>query len=663
MTASSRSDERSSAAAEVLAAALALAERGWPIFPCDGKRPRTGSGLLVATTDAVTISRWWQRIWPDANVAIRTGAESGLLVLDVDPGHGGDDALAALEAKHGALPATVEVMTGGGGRHLYFEHPGGDVRNTAGRLGDGLDTRGDGGYVICPPSRHASGRAYEWSVDGHPDEVAPAPAPEWLRQALRAPEPRRNATTTGATTGATAHGDAIPEGKRNPELASLAGSMRRRGMDEAAIAAALQVTNTARCQPPLPEREVDAIAQSIGRYAPERAMPDVPAQALEDVLGVFTKWLHLPDPGVVLVVLGTVAANLLDGDPVWLVVVGAPGSGKSETLQAVGGLPDVHPTGTLTEPALLSGTSRKEHAADAKGGLLRAIGEFGFILCKDFGSALNMQRDARAAVLAALREVYDGSWTRHVGTDGGKTLTWTGKVGLLAGCTQTIDRHHAVMGAMGERFVLYRMPPTNPDEQSRRALANAGHESAMRAELSAAVAGLFVGGLPCQAPALTDPDKDRLITLATLAVRCRSAVERDNYSREIELVPDAESPARLVKVLARLHAGLHAIGADSATVWRVVTKAALDSVPALRLAAIAYLHSQGAEQTTTAVAVAVGHPTQTTRRALEDLAAHRVLNRTSNGKGKADTWTLADWTAQRYAGALTVPETSGATDE
>lgn len=636
------------------AAALALAGHGWRVFPCNGKQPRTANGLHDATTDRATIEAWWARL-PAANVAVRTGHVSGLLVLDVDPGHGGDDALADLEREHGELPATVEALTGGGGRHVIFKHPGGDVRNSAGRLGPGLDTRGDGGYIVAPPSVHPSGRAYEWSVDGHPDDLEPAQAPAWLLDRLRAPAPeRRNGASSGS-------GDAIPEGKRNPELASLAGTMRRRGMDADAIAAALKVTNAARCRPPLPDSEVDAVARSVSRYRPENPAPDVPAQALEDVIATFMRWLYLPDPGIVVVTLGAIAANLLDGDPVWLVIVGPPGGGKSETLQAAGGLPDVHPAATLTEAALLSGTSRKEHASDAKGGLLRTVGDFGLVICKDFGSVLNMQRDARAAVLAALREVYDGSWTRHVGTDGGKTLTWTGKLGLLAGCTQSIDRHHAVMGAMGERFVLYRLPEVDADKQARRALAHAGQETRMRAELSAAVAGLFRGGLPAQAPALTEQDTTRLVALATLAVRCRSAVERDGYSREVELVPDAESPTRLVKVLARLLAGIHATGADPVTAWHVVTKCALDSIPALRLAAIAHLHDAPGEQSTTTIAQAVRHPTQTTRRALEDLAAHGVLTRTSNGKGHADTWQLTAWTAERYTVARTVPETSGGT--
>jgi hypothetical protein len=107
-------------------------------------------------------------MWPDTGIAVRTGAESGLVVLDVDPQHGGDDTLAELLAAHGVLPITVECFTGGGGRHIYFRHPGGEVRNSAGKVGPGLDIRGDGGYVVAPPSPHPSGRRYEWSVDGHP---------------------------------------------------------------------------------------------------------------------------------------------------------------------------------------------------------------------------------------------------------------------------------------------------------------------------------------------------------------------------------------------------------------------------------------------------------------------------------------------------------------
>ncbi len=150
----------------VLACALWYASLGWPVFPCrpGAKEPLTAHGVLDATIDEQTIRSWWAK-WPAANVAIATGAKAGLVVLDVDPRHGGDESLAALEAKYGKLPSTVECLTGGGGRHLYFKYPGGTIKNATALGGwPGLDVKGDGGYVIAPPSIHPSGERYRWAL-------------------------------------------------------------------------------------------------------------------------------------------------------------------------------------------------------------------------------------------------------------------------------------------------------------------------------------------------------------------------------------------------------------------------------------------------------------------------------------------------------------------
>ena len=367
--------------------------------------------------------------------------------------------------------------------------------------------------------------------------------------------------------------------------------------------------------------------------------------ALDDARKVFRGWLHLPDTGILDIVLATVAANRLEGDPAWLVVIGPPGGGKSEVLGAVSHLDDAHPAGTLTEASLLSGTPKKEQAAGAKGGLLRVIGDHGIIVCKDFGSVLSMNRDARAGVLAALREIYDGAWTRHVGTDGGRTLSWGGKVGFIGGCTPTIDRHHAVMGAMGERFTLYRLPEADPDTLAREALRHAGREQQMRAELADAARGAVVDlATPRER---SDAETTALIALATFVVKARSAVERDGYTRDIELVPGAEAPTRLVIVLDRLLAGLDAIGCERDDAVTIVTKAALDSIPALRLAALKALNPDGGAIDTNAVAETVRHPATTTRRALEDLTAHGLVECERQGKGEAHLWSLSEFASSR----------------
>jgi len=158
----------------LIGAALAYARRGIPVFPCEpgGKAPLTYNGFWDATTDPRRIKAWWGR-WPGANVGVPTGERSGLLVLDVDLRGGGPESLAGLERTGGPLPETAKARTGGGGTHVFFRYPAGEeVRSSAGKLGPGLDVRGEGGYVVVPPSHTRS--AYEWL------DSAPLADPVWL---------------------------------------------------------------------------------------------------------------------------------------------------------------------------------------------------------------------------------------------------------------------------------------------------------------------------------------------------------------------------------------------------------------------------------------------------------------------------------------------------
>lgn len=116
------------------------------------KHPRLRRGLHDATLDPALIRRWWER-WPHAGVAVRTGAESRLVVVDVDRHSGGFTSLGQLQRRHGRVPPTPVTLTGGGGRHYWFRHPGHSVANSTGRLGAGIDIRGDGGYVMAPPTK------------------------------------------------------------------------------------------------------------------------------------------------------------------------------------------------------------------------------------------------------------------------------------------------------------------------------------------------------------------------------------------------------------------------------------------------------------------------------------------------------------------------------
>ena len=171
--------KRSGTTPTLLKAALAYARRGVPVLPCEpgGKRPLTYNGFWDASADPRHVAAWWDR-WPDANLGVPTGERSGLLVLDIDPGAGGPESLAALERAHGAFPKTAKTRTGGGGVHIFFVYPATqEVRNSAGKLGPGLDVRGEGGYVIVPPSRTRG--VYEWL------DRTPLAQPSWLLECLR----------------------------------------------------------------------------------------------------------------------------------------------------------------------------------------------------------------------------------------------------------------------------------------------------------------------------------------------------------------------------------------------------------------------------------------------------------------------------------------------
>ncbi len=131
--------------------AISYAAIGWPVFPVKpDKTPYTAKGFKAATTDMKQIDDWW-RIWPDADIGIPTGQASGLTVIDIDPRHGGDASISELDEEIGGLPPTAEATTPSGGGHLVFKNPS-HVRigNSAGKLGKGIDVRGEGGYVVAP---------------------------------------------------------------------------------------------------------------------------------------------------------------------------------------------------------------------------------------------------------------------------------------------------------------------------------------------------------------------------------------------------------------------------------------------------------------------------------------------------------------------------------
>ncbi|MFC3205624.1 bifunctional DNA primase/polymerase [Aquamicrobium soli] len=219
-------------------------------------------GLKNASKDPTTVDGWFSA--GRYNIGIATGSISGIVALDIDPRHAGDEALARLEEKYGQLPVTWRFLTGGGGEHILFRHPKDrKIANSAGALGRGIDLRGDGGYIVAPPSLHICGRSYAISVDHHLDEVPLSDLPSWLSELLGTPARRKDGAKARPRDWRAHVVRRYAEGARNDAIVRLAGHLLRARVDPRVCLSLLASWNKEHCAPPLDDEEVVVTVRSI----------------------------------------------------------------------------------------------------------------------------------------------------------------------------------------------------------------------------------------------------------------------------------------------------------------------------------------------------------------------------------------------------------------
>ncbi len=356
---------------------------------------------------------------------------------------------------------------------------------------------------------------------------------------------------------------------------------------------------------------------------------------IEKLKEKFSKWLLRVDPHLVEIVVATVVANRMGGDPLWMLLVAPPSSAKTELIRSLSLLSDVHLLSNLTPNTLLSGMKGKKDASL----LPRLSGKV--LAMKDFTTILTLHRDARAEIFAQLREVYDGAYSKGYGT--GEEKRWEGHVGFLAGVTQVIDGQHAVHTILGERFLLYRPEIEARQAMARKAIRNIGSEVQMRKELAEAMQGFMEAiGTP-NAWAVTIPEETEkvIITLADLTAMGRAGVPRDGYERLVQYTPQPEVPARLAKqlaLLAKAFAVVHGrteVGSEELTVLR---KVCVDSQIRQRMTVIGHLALlpswEWAE--TSVVANETVIPTSTCKELLEDCWILGIVERDREGDEDSD---------------------------
>jgi hypothetical protein len=348
--------------------------------------------------------------------------------------------------------------------------------------------------------------------------------------------------------------------------------------------------------------------------------------SLDDLHDTFQRYLYLPDLIGVDVAAAALVAHRQGGDPLWMQYVSPPSSGKTEILQSLTDCAEVYKLSSLTGQTFVSGFKGKNSSLlerlDAKG--------LSFLLLKDFTTVLSLHRDARSEILGALREIYDGEYSKDFGN--GQSVSWSGRLGFLAGVTPVIDRHHQVLAVLGQRFLMLRLPPEDRDTLTNRALATRGHEAEMRAELRAAMRS-FVDGVEPHADVRLSPEATaEVVAVSRYATQGRTGVERDGYSKEILVVPELEVPARFAKAIAALAGALMAIGYDERAALDVVARIGRDSMPQVRVLVLEQL-SAGAEATTPDLANETNLPISTVRIVVEDLTAIGVVERLGAGSG------------------------------
>jgi hypothetical protein len=372
----------------------------------------------------------------------------------------------------------------------------------------------------------------------------------------------------------------------------------------------------------------------------------MPATPIDRLVACYRNHLHLPDPGPMYVLMGAVAANMIDGVPCWLMLIGPPSCGKSELLNSLLGVPHMVEAADIGgDAAFLSGSSRRDWAPDATGGLLRQVGDHGSIVLNDFTSVLSKPQDKMAGIMAVFRECYGGRWTRSIGGEGGRALTWAGRLGLFAGSTGVIDQHHKISAELGERWIYYRFEERDVFQDVMMALSNS--RNGWRDELRGYAVKFFDDlGLGFSRPQkrrdLASPERLRLHDLASLAARCRSSVTRDTYSHEIIGARETELAIRLSATLAQLLIGMDFIGVDAKTIWSLLAKVAMDSMPRLRSMTL-----QAVSQSSKSVSVddlhkVLGCSLSVVKRVVEDLEMHKIVERAC---GRVF---LSAWTRERY---------------
>jgi hypothetical protein len=363
---------------------------------------------------------------------------------------------------------------------------------------------------------------------------------------------------------------------------------------------------------------------------------------LEELYAIIDKWLLIPDKNFINIFMACLISHFFKSDPLWMFFVAPPSGSKTEIISTVTDLPFVKMLSNLTPQTFVSGMVVKKDPS-----LLMQLKNHVLIM-KDFTTVLSMRADDKNSILAQLREIYDGKYSKAFGT--GKIVEWEGRITLLAGVTPAIDTHNTMSQIMGERFIMYRVPQANDMDVADKALSNYGNEQQMRQELRDAMTKYF---LSINIPEIEEIElpvdiRKSLGALASFIVKARSQLVRDQFRRDLLYIPATEAPARLAKQLGTLVKSLAVLYKRKKVIWLdyyLTLRVGLDIISANRIEHfLALCDIQTLTLKTSEIATKTKYSQQGSENILEDLAALNIIKVIRGGFGIANEWGISTMT-------------------
>lgn len=372
---------------------------------------------------------------------------------------------------------------------------------------------------------------------------------------------------------------------------------------------------------------------------------------LQQIKDLYRSHFFMHDDTIIDAIIAICISSKLGGDAVWLMLVGAPSTGKTELVNILTKVNFVHMVSTMTENTFLSSmrsTAGKENS------LLHRIGPRGMILMKDYTTVISMRSEKKEQILAQMREVFDGQLKKESGN--GVSQEWRGKINWIGCVTDVIYSVGGESAAMGRRSMVFELPPLTDGERLEmgRAANKIRHNiGSIREELQNAVKEFVdykIENLPEVLPEISKEMEEDLLQISSFVTRVRTGVDRD-WRNTLQLVYESEGLTRFNSQLTKtIEIMLYVSGKTEVddTYRNFAFKIGIDSIPKQRRIALTIL-AEYAAATAKGVAVKSGMPTETMRMAMEELNALRIVDRKPNPNGVgADHWSIKD----KYRGMM-----------